>query len=263
MQKVQKESYMLCLMMALLFIIGQACETGGSNRESIENDNSYEMIEGEEEAPAEESDTVQNSDTLNSAEILEMKKLQDEGIRYHRLLDSIAEHNPNISYTYTPSKDGKIKTVLGDYKVEVDGSMTPDKKHSIAVLLERRFENRRKMLDYYNKLNHVDMPARPVQGYAAFYEELRKNLDYPAEVKSIDVEGLLFVELAVEKNGEISNIKIAESINADDEIEEAIEESAIKAIKETQTQWNAAQTDGKPVRSKIEIPVWLDSNMES
>jgi hypothetical protein len=249
----KKASTLFSFFLMLLFIMAVSCETGGSNRESIENDG-YEMIEGEDEAPVEE--------TLDSAAISRMKQLRIEGIRYKKLLDSIAEVNPKISYTYTPSEDGPIKTVLGNYKVEVDGTKTPEEEYSVAVLLQKNFQNRQEMLSFYNRLYNVDLPAAPKGGYAAFYEELKENLDYPQEVSREKVEGLLFVQLAIEKTGKISNIKISESLNTEEDIKRAIERSAIEAIKETSTTWNAAQKDGQPVRSKLEIPIWFDGNIE-
>lgn len=254
----KKVPALFSFILILLFIGAVSCETGGSNRESIENDNNYEMIEGEDIPPAQEMQDT----TLDSAEISKMKQLRREGIKYKKLLDSIAEVNPNITYTYTPSENGPIKTVLGDYTVEVDGTKTPEEEYSVAMLLQKNFQNRQEMLSFYNRLYNVDLPAAPKNGYAAFYEELKENLDYPQEVSRKKIEGLLFVQLAIEKTGKISNLKVSESLNAEEDIKRAIEKSAIEAIKETGTTWNAAQKDGQPVRSKLEIPIWFDGNIQ-
>lgn len=246
---------------ALIFIFfiligGISCETGGSNRESIENHNDYEMIEGEDE-----NDRTKG-EGLDSADISKMKELRKEGLRYKKLLDSIAEINPNITYTYTPSENGPIKTVLGDYNVVVDGTKTTEEEYNIVGLLQKTFQNRQEMLSFYNRLYNVDLPAKPKNGYNAFYEELRSNLDYPQDLSRNNVKGLLFIQLAIEKTGKISNIKVSESIDAEEKIKRAIEKSAIEAIKETSTTWNAAQKDGQPVRSKLEIPIWFGSNIQ-
>ncbi|MGK7391253.1 MAG: energy transducer TonB [Candidatus Cyclobacteriaceae bacterium M2_1C_046] len=246
--------YSIC---ASLLLFSQ-CEPRGSNREKIEDegDPNYEMLEGEDVPPAGEDEHA-----LDSAEISHMKQLQDENLRYKRVLDSIAEVNPNITYTYTPVNGGRIKTVLGDYKVAVDNLnlMTEEEEETIALILEKRFQNRQEMLKYYNKLQNVDLPAKPKEGFSAFYEELRENISYPEEAKKLDTEGLIFVQLAVEKDGSISNIKVSENINtANNDLEEEIEDAAIEAVKETTGKWKAAQKNGEPVRSKLEIPIWFD-----
>lgn len=255
-KKVQNESLVLSIIMILLFLFSQ-CEPRGADRETIENDNSYEMLEGEDVPPAEEEE-----ETLDSAELSQMKKLQDESVSYERLLDSISESNPNITYTYIPDndpKEGRIKTVLGDYKVVVDNTLTKEEEETIGVLLARRFNIRQQMLNYYNELQNIDLPARPVEGYPAFYEELQEIIDYPNEAVKLDTEGLVFVQLAVEEDGSISNVKVSENINTkNDELAEAIKEAAVKAVKATEGEWRAAQRDGEPVRSKLEIPVWFD-----
>lgn len=251
---LQKKSFLFSMVVMMVFLFSQ-CEQRGSNRHTIEDEENpnYEMLEGEDVPPAEDKPT------LDSAELSHMKKLQNESLRYNQVLDSISEANPNISYTYTPVNGGSIKTVLGDYKVRVDNTTNREEEETIAVLLEKRFGNRQEMLNYYNKLQNVDLPAKPKRGYPAFYEELRENISYPEEAKKVETESLIFVQLAVEKDGSISTIKVSENINTtDDDLEEAIENAAVKAIKETTGEWKAAQKDGEPVRSKLEIPVWFD-----
>lgn len=254
MQKVQKESIFLCFLLIILFFIGQACESKESNRESLEDGN--EMIEGEDVEPAEDTSAYE----LDSAEISDMRRLERDGIKYQKLLDSIAEANPNISYTYTPSNEGLIKTILGDYKVVVDGTEVPEEQKSIALILEKSFSTRQDMLSYYNKLNEVDMPARPKMGYPEYYEKIQEKISYPESAKIIDLEGLMFVEISIERNGALSEIKVVESLNnPDPQLKEQISESAIKAIRATQAFWLPAQADGEPVRSKLELPIWIDA----
>lgn len=258
MWKLKIESYILIIFLLVMLLFAQACEPRGANRDTIENDNDYEMMEGEDIPPAEER--VDEDESLDSADLSEMRRLEQDGMKYRKLLDSLAELNPEIAYTYIPSEEGRIKTVLGDYMVEVDNTVTQDEKETIAVLLQKRFENRRNMLNYYNKLNNVDMPPSPQDGYDHFYEKLQSELNYPKEVASLDIEGLLFVQLAVEKDGSISNIEIAENINTpNSDLDEQIADIAINAIRNLNVSWKPAQHDGQPVRSKVEIPIWLDT----
>lgn len=259
---MRQKTIVFTFFVAAMWLFFQACEPRGANRDTIENDNSYEMMEGEDIPPAEEYDTdTTGESTLDSADISEMQMLQENGDRYRKVLDSIAQANPRISYTYVPSQNGPIKTVLGDYRVEVDNTETRDEKESIAEILAKRFDDRQRMLAYYNELNNVDMPPTPEGGYPEFYEELQRNLNYPEGVEELIVEGLLFVQVDIEKNGTLSNIEIAENINTqDDDLEEAIANAAINAIKKTQTSWIPAQNNGRPVRSKVELPVWLSTS---
>ena len=255
--KVQKESLILGLFMSILFMFS-ACETGGSKDTQKELD----MIEGADEAPAKE-DTVMDSletEPLDSANISELRRIRDEGMRYKRLLDSIAEENPNISYTYVPGPEGKIKTVLGDYKVKIDGLET-EEEETVAMLVEKKFEIRQRMINFYNNLKNTELAAVPVKGYEEFYNQLDEHMDFSKELTEVDAEGLIFVQMAIEKNGEMSNPRISENIShLEKELEEEISTSSLNALKEIKMKWIPAQRNGEPVRSRVEIPIWIDAD---
>ena len=246
MRDSKNKSLIFFLPMILCMVIAVSCDTG--ERNTIEKD--YEMMEGEDVPPAEE----RNDTTTDSVEISKMKQLRKDGVKYRKLLDSIAAANPDIVYNYKPATNGHIKTVAGDYKVEVSGTNDPEEEYTITRILQRAFQIRQEMISIYNRLYNVDIPATPANGYEAFYHEVKQNLDEP------ETAGLLFVQLAIERSGKISNVRVSQSINADDNARYQIEKSTIEAIKGTKTSWHPAQKNGRPVRSKVEIPIWFGGN---
>lgn len=73
-------------------------------------------------------------------------------------------------------------------------------------------------------------------------------LRYPAEAIVNGIQGRVIVEFVVEKNGELSNITINKSAGT------LLDQEALRVINAS-PKWKAASVGGKPVRSKISIPV--------
>jgi periplasmic protein TonB len=89
--------------------------------------------------------------------------------------------------------------------------------------------------------------AEPVGGYETFYKQLQKTLVYPKRARQIQVEGTVFVEFIVHKNGEPSNFQVLRGIGA------GCDEEAVRAI--SKTKWNPGKQRGKPVRVKMVLPI--------
>jgi TonB family protein len=91
--------------------------------------------------------------------------------------------------------------------------------------------------------------AEPVKGYAALYGYFNKELVYPPEVKRDSiVEGVVTVIFTINKEGRPEIIKIENSLGIafDRESKRIIEEMPL---------WKPALLNGKPIDSKISIPL--------
>ena len=60
----------------------------------------------------------------------------------------------------------------------------------------------------------VEEPAAPIGGLEAFYNFVRKHIIYPNQARRMGVEGKVFLRFIVEKDGKITDIKIARGIGA-------------------------------------------------
>jgi TonB family protein len=85
-------------------------------------------------------------------------------------------------------------------------------------------------------------------GLKAFYQKLGSTLKYPAKAQKEGVEGKVFIEFEVGKNGEVRNAKVLKGIGA------GCDEEALQGFLK-QKKWIAATSKGKPVIQKMVLPV--------
>jgi TonB family protein len=84
--------------------------------------------------------------------------------------------------------------------------------------------------------------------FSALYEYIAKNLQYPADARKRRVEGKVYAEFVVEKDGSLSNVKVAKGIGA------GCDEAVVRVVKSL-PKWNPGQKDGKIVRTRFTLPV--------
>ena len=94
----------------------------------------------------------------------------------------------------------------------------------------------------------VEEQAAPQGGMTAFYKFIQKNLEYPRKAKRMGVQGKVFLEFIVDKDGSINNIKVVRGIGAgcDEEAKRILQESP---------KWKPAKQRGRPVRQKMTFPI--------
>lgn len=85
-------------------------------------------------------------------------------------------------------------------------------------------------------------------GMAAFFKYIETNLQYPAATLAKGLEGRVFVEYVVEKDGKVSGARILKGLNTE------CDQEAIRLISNT-AQWTPGEIDGKPVRVKMALPL--------
>jgi protein TonB len=93
----------------------------------------------------------------------------------------------------------------------------------------------------------VEKNPEPKEGFASFYKLLSKNLKYPSQAKQMGIEGKVFIEFVVNKNGEPSDLKIIRGIGA------GCDEEAMRVL--ALTKWEPGKQRGKPVRVKMVMPI--------
>ena len=90
----------------------------------------------------------------------------------------------------------------------------------------------------------VEEPASFPGGIQAFYTYLSKELKYPRQAQRMGIEGRVFVQFVVEKNGTLTDIKMVKGIGA------GCDEEAVRVLKNSPT-WKPGKQRGKPVRQKM------------
>jgi TonB family protein len=97
----------------------------------------------------------------------------------------------------------------------------------------------------------VEESASPVDGMAAFYEAVVKNISVPESVIKRGVMGRVFIELVIEPDGTTSNHKLIKGVDSE------FDEVALNAVKNANLRWNPGRQKGMPVRQKFVIPIAL------
>ena len=90
----------------------------------------------------------------------------------------------------------------------------------------------------------VEEPARFPGGEKAFDEFLLTNLKYPADAQRLGVEGRVFIQFIVEKDGSISNSQVVKGIGA------GCDEEALRVIN-AMPDWIPGKQRGTPIRQKM------------
>ena len=85
-------------------------------------------------------------------------------------------------------------------------------------------------------------------GMGALMQYLKGNVDYPIEALKENIGGRVVVAFIVEKDGSLSDVRIAKSVHP------LLDAEAIRVVS-SMPKWNPGLENGNPVRVKYTIPV--------
>lgn len=94
----------------------------------------------------------------------------------------------------------------------------------------------------------VEENAQPKGGISEFYRYVSENVKYPAQARRLRVEGKVFVEFVVGKDGKIFDAYAVKGIGA------GCDEEAVRIIMSAPA-WNPAKQRGKPVKQRLVLPI--------
>jgi protein TonB len=137
--------------------------------------------------------------------------------------------------------------IKDDIKVEFDIDVT-DKTtiQEITVIETPKIEEPEEEADKIFLV--VEQTATPKGGMAAFYKFIADNIRYPAQARRMGIEGKVFVEFVVDRDGSLTQFTVVKGIGA------GCDEEAIRVLK-TAPPWNPGKQRGKPVRQRMVIPI--------
>jgi len=93
----------------------------------------------------------------------------------------------------------------------------------------------------------AEVQPTPIGGYEKFYFYISKNLKYPRMTQRNHIEGKVFIEFVVDKNGSATQLKIIKGIGS------GCNEEAIRVL--AQTRWEPGKQRGKPVKVRMTMSV--------
>lgn len=131
-----------------------------------------------------------------------------------------------------------------EIKVEFDVEVTTDTKVEeivIAPVVEEKEDVDQIFLV-------VEESAAPKGGMAAFYKYVSDKMKYPAQARRMGVEGRVFVEFVINRDGSITDVKAIKGIGA------GCDEEAVRVV-QSAPPWNPGKQRGKPVRQRYVVPI--------
>ena len=95
----------------------------------------------------------------------------------------------------------------------------------------------------------VELQAEPICGYKKFMETIASNLNYPP---GLHEKGRSFVEFTIDTTGQMRDIKLIKGFN------ELADREAVRVLSTLNYPFTPARQRGKPVRSRLVIPIVFD-----
>ncbi len=92
-----------------------------------------------------------------------------------------------------------------------------------------------------------DQPA-PKGGMGAFYKFVQKKLKYPSQARRMGIEGKVFVQFVVDKDGSITEVKAIKGIGA------GCDEEAVRVISSS-PKWKPGKQRGRAVKVRMVLPI--------
>ena len=93
----------------------------------------------------------------------------------------------------------------------------------------------------------VEKKPEPVLGFTNFYKELCTSIKYPNPARRMGIEGNVFVEFVIDKNGEPIELNVIRGIGS------GCDEEAMRVL--ALTKWEPGKQRGKPVKVKMVLPI--------
>lgn len=94
----------------------------------------------------------------------------------------------------------------------------------------------------------VEDQPEPQGGMGAFYQYVSKNLNYPNQARRMGIEGKVFVQFVVDKDGSITEVQAIKGIGA------GCDEEAVKVIQNA-PKWKPGKQRGRPVKVRMILPI--------
>ncbi|MEP5613794.1 MAG: energy transducer TonB [Cyclobacteriaceae bacterium] len=126
-----------------------------------------------------------------------------------------------------------------EIEVELDVEVTEE-----TVVEEIIFEEAPEEENVDEIFTIVEEPAGFPGGLAAFYGYLKKEMKFPRQAQRMGIEGRVFVQFVVERDGTLTDIHVVKGIGA------GCDEEAVRVLKNS-PKWKPGKQRGRAVRQKM------------
>ena len=136
------------------------------------------------------------------------------------------------------------KKIEEEIDINMDTVVSEETKVEEIKIVEQEVEKE----DVDQIFSIVEEQATYKGGLASFYEFVGKKIKYPAQAKRMNIEGKVFVEFVIERDGRLTDVKAIKGIGG------GCDEEAVRVVMSSPG-WNPGKQRGKPVRTRFVIPI--------
>lgn len=194
------------------------------------------------------------------------KKAKSLGIEGKVFIEFIVEKNGTLNDFKILKNIGygcgeealRVLKMSPKWEPEIQKGKTIRTKMTIPIsfkIKDNTQSNKKLNTDEEVKIMAEKMPEFP-GGTKEFIKYLAANLKYPRKARESGIEGRVFIEFIVEKNGALSNIKVVKGI------ESSCDNESVRVLQNS-PKWKAGTQKGLPVRVKMSIPIVFKLNHNS
>jgi protein TonB len=138
------------------------------------------------------------------------------------------------------------KKIEEEMKINLDIETHVDQRYAEVIPVQPVIEEEKE--DPQQIFVVVEETAAPIGGMNAFYDFVRNHMKYPAQARRMRIEGKVFVQFVVEKDGSITDVQAIKGIGA------GCDEEAIRVL-DSCPKWKPAKQRGRPVRQRLVLPI--------
>ena len=136
--------------------------------------------------------------------------------------------------------------IIEEIELDLDIEMTEETRIEEVIVKQAEESMPEEKVD--DIFTIVEVRPEPVGGIKAFYTYVGDNLQYPARARRMYIEGRVFIEFVVERDGSLTDIKVAKGIGA------GCDEEAVRVISQA-PKWNPGKQRGRAVRVRMVMPI--------
>ena len=150
------------------------------------------------------------------------------------ITDPSKTHREHTVFIFNPKKVDQLN--------ELGLRLNEEKEAAFFKALDERYPAQidKDSVDYIS--------ASPVGGVAKFYEFIVMNLEFPDECIEKNIQGKVFLTFLVQKDGTITHVVVDKGVYP------SLDAEATRVLRYA-PKWNPATSNGKPVVSKMKVPV--------
>jgi TonB family protein len=162
-------------------------------------------------------------------------------------LQELRLENPADHYYYLQRENINSENWIfpqKELKIEYVDSDDTNSKSDIQGLIVKKIKGNWRDEEF----TIADSQPAPKEGMKEFYSYITSNLKYPEQARRMGIEGKVFVEFVVDKDGKLIEVKAIKGIGA------GCDQEAVRVIKEAEA-WVPAAVVDVPVKTKMILPI--------